>query len=264
MTLDLVMPADVNGRPPAEPVPVVLWLHGGAWAFGSPRELPPPLRAADPLEHVLDAGWAVAAAEYRLSGEASFPAQLDDAKAAVRWLRHFAPRLGLDADRIAVWGESAGGHLASLLALTPGTTGSDEVQAAVVWYGPSDLTALQGQAHPEATLDHDAADSPESRLIGGPLSEHPGRAAAASPITYARQAPAQLPPMLLMHGTDDRFVPYQQSVGLAEALAQRGAPVELRLVDGADHLFRGADLPGLVDASIGFLSRALSPEGAFS
>lgn len=255
--LDLLVPAGVRG-----PVPLLVWVHGGGWQTGSPKLLPAWLAPADPFGRALRAGFAVALPAYRLSGEAPFPAPLHDLKAAVRWLRRFASDLGLDPERFGAWGESAGGHLTALLALTGpaldgdiGVTGvSSAVQAAVDWYGPSDLAAMQRHAHPRGTIDHDADDSPESMLIGGPVTRSPELAAAASPISYAT---ADAPPMLLLHGQEDLVVGHEQSVVLAEALRAVGAPVEFVSVPHADHLFAGADLHAQVRASLDFFAQTL-------
>ncbi len=137
-----------------DPAPAVLFLHGGGWRAGSRHLAGPAFRGVlpSPFEQVARAGIAVASADYRLSGEATWPAQLHDVKAAVRWLRARAGELGIDGDRIAAWGESAGGHLAELLGLTTGdpalegdvgvTGPSSEVCAVVAWYAPSDLRMM--------------------------------------------------------------------------------------------------------------------------
>ena len=146
LLLDLHVPH--GDRPP-----VVLFLHGGGWRLGTRRVFCPTRRDwdPDPFHRLVGAGFAVASADYRLSGEAVFPAQLHDVTAAVRWLQTRADELGVDADRIVVWGESAGAHLAALLGLTAGRpdlvdlVGGAPVPApagVVDWYGPADLTAL--------------------------------------------------------------------------------------------------------------------------
>ncbi|MGW5577868.1 alpha/beta hydrolase fold domain-containing protein [Micromonospora chokoriensis] len=230
LTLDLVVPVAAPG-----PVPVLVWIHGGAWLFGSPKQPPEWLMEADPFTAAIDAGFAVASAQYRLSGEAPFPAQLDDVTAAVRWLRRHGGTVGVDGGRIGVWGESAGGHLASMVALRGNDQDDSGVQAAVCWYAPSNLLTMQSQAHPSGTIDHDAADSPESLLIGAALTEHPELGRAASPITYVTD---QAPPMLLIHGDQDLVVPVGQSEELAAALTAVGAEVELSVVRGGRPLLR--------------------------
>jgi acetyl esterase/lipase len=249
LTLDLFRPADA-----ATGAPLVIWIHGGAWRFGTNKhELP-----ANAGERILAAGYALATITYRLSGEATFPAQLHDVKAAVRWLRHCSAELGLDPARFAVWGESAGGHLASMLALTAGHEAfggvDDEVQAGIVWYGPSNLLTMAEQNHPQGIQDHNAPESPESRLIGGPVQLLPTESAAASPVSYVA---ASAPPLLLVHGDDDRVVPEGQSRELHERLTEVGADVELEIVPGADHGFAGGDVDQLVGDGLDFLRRKL-------
>ncbi|MGC4866400.1 alpha/beta hydrolase fold domain-containing protein [Micromonospora sp. DT53] len=250
VTLDLVVPAEAR-----QPVPVLVWIHGGAWLFGSPKHPADWLMAADPFTAAVRAGFAVASAQYRLSGEAHFPAQLDDVKAAVRWLRRRGDTVGVDRERIGVWGESAGGHLASLVALTGTDQDDSAVGAAVCWYAPSNLLTMQSQAHPSGTIDHDAAGSPESLLIGGALPENPALGRAASPITYVT---GQAPPLLLIHGDQDLVVPVGQSEELAAALTAVGAEVELSVVRGADHCFAGVPLEPLIRDSLAFFTRILA------
>ncbi|MGW5558972.1 alpha/beta hydrolase fold domain-containing protein [Micromonospora sp. NPDC003944] len=252
LTLDLVVPVAAPG-----PVPVLVWIHGGAWLFGSPKQPPEWLMEADPFTAAIGAGFAVASAQYRLSGEAHFPAQLDDVTAAVRWLRRYGRTVGVDGERIGVWGESAGGHLASMVALRGNDQDDNGVHAAVCWYAPSNLSTIQSQAHPSGTIDHDAADSPESLLIGAPLADNPEVGRAASPITYVTE---QAPPMLLVHGDQDLVVPVGQSEELAAALTAVGAEVELSVVRGADHCFVGVPLEPLIRDTLAFFTRVLAPD----
>ena len=144
LRMDLVLPATASS-----PVPVVVWIHGGAWLFGSRLHgavTEPACRA------LMDRGIAVALVEYRFSGEARFPACLHDIKAAVRWLRQYGASVGVNGEGIGVWGESAGGHLAAFIAMngtderlngTVGVTGcSSNVAAAVAWYPSTDFLAM--------------------------------------------------------------------------------------------------------------------------
>lgn len=243
LTLDLFRPDRGAG-----PVPLVIWVHGGAWRYGTNKHDGPQLAPARIGDRILAAGWALARVTYRLSGEARFPAQLDDVRAAIGWLREHAGELGLDRGRFAIWGESAGGHLAALAALT------GEVEAGILWYAPSDLLTMAAQNHPEGLQDHDAPESPESRLVGGPVQERPKESAAASPVTYVSPG---APPLLIVHGDQDRVVPAGQSRELYGRLAAVGAPAELRIVPGADHCFVGADLVPLVQEGLDFLNRSL-------
>ena len=226
--LDLYLPKEHG-----EMRPLVIWIHGGAWLGGSKEYCPAARLVKD--------GYAVASINYRLSQHAIFPAQIEDCKAAVRWLRAHAAEHGLDPKRFAVWGASAGGHLAALL----GTAGdvkdfdrgenldqSSAVQAVVDFFGPTDLLKMGEQSGPERASDHNSADSPESRLIGGAVQLNPKRAKQASPITFVSKKDA---PMLLVHGTVDPVVPAEQSRSLYNALVKKKVPAKLHLVEGAGH-----------------------------
>ena len=186
-------------------------------------------------------------------GEALFPAAVQDVKAAVRWLRANAAEYGIDPERFAAWGESAGGYLAAML----GTTGdqatifddpalgnadvSSAVQAVVDWYGPTDFLQMDAQfaaAAPAAcngqTQAHDPADSPESVYLGAAIQTVPDAAAAANPITYIPTAKS-LPAFSIAHGDSDCLVPNQQSAILQDALQAAGATSTFTLVEGASH-----------------------------
>jgi acetyl esterase/lipase len=252
--------------------PVVVFLHGGGWRVGSRRIFITTWRdwSPDPFARLVAAGFAVASIDYRLTGEAVFPAQLHDAKAAVRWLRTRARELGLDPARIVAWGESAGGHLAALLGLTadrpdldpdlsPGGSPapSSAVAGVVDWYGVSNLLTLQAQALPNAIARAGAPDSRESLLIGAPVPEAPDLARAASPVTYVHPG---APPFHLAHGTGDRFIPAAQSEELADALRAAGVHVELDILPGVDHMWMGASDPERIfDAAVDFVRRMTAP-----
>jgi acetyl esterase/lipase len=225
--LDLYVPKD------AKDAPLIVWVHGGGWQNGSKDRCP-----ALPY---LDEGYAVASVNYRLSHHAVFPAQLEDFKAAIRWLRANAARHGIDGNRIGVWGSSAGGHLVALL----GTTGdvkefdigthaavSSRVQAVCDYFGPTDFLLMDEQAGGKGRFRHDAADSPESKLIGGPIRDHPDKVARANPVTYVSPGDA---PFLIIHGDADHLVPVGQSRLLEAALKQAGVPCELVVLEGAGH-----------------------------
>jgi acetyl esterase/lipase len=189
-------------------------------------------------------------------------AQIEDCKAAVRWLRAHASEHRLDPDRFAAWGASAGGHLAALLGTTGGVKPFDvgehldvssRVQAVLDFFGPTDFTQMAKHSPPNARFDHDASDSPESLLIGGAVQEHKDKAAAANPITYVSKDD---PPFLIMHGNRDPLVPHQQSELLRNALEAAGVPVTLRIIEGAGHGFGGPDIDRVV---AGFFDQHLKP-----
>jgi acetyl esterase/lipase len=247
--LDLFIPPGATN-----PLPLIIWVHGGAWLGGSKDQCP-----ALPY---LQKGYAVASLNYRLSQHAIFPAQLEDCKAAVRWLRAHAKENNLDPNRFAAWGASAGGHLVALL----GTAGdvkkfdvganrevSSRVQAVVDFFGPTDLTRMAQDALPGSRIDHDAPDAPEAKLIGGPVQENKEKCAAANPITYVAK---ENPPFLIMHGNKDDLVPYQQSELLRDALQKAGVPVTFKIIEGAGHGFGGADIDRQVAA---FFDQQLKP-----
>jgi acetyl esterase/lipase len=236
LELDLYLPA-------ARLAPVVVFVHGGGWRLGSRHSAGPAYPGTSAFEAVARAGIAVASVDHRLSGEALWPAQLHDVKAAVRWLRARAGELGVDPQRVFAWGESAGGHLAALLGLTAGDPGlegdvgvtgpSSAVAAVAAWYPPTDLPALPG----DLGTDPAAADSREAQLLGAPVAAVPDRAAQASPVAHASPG---APPFLLLHGRADRLVPCVQSERLRDALQDAGVPVEFTTYDGADHMWRGS------------------------
>jgi acetyl esterase/lipase len=245
LLMDLTLPKDALGV-----VPVVMCIHGGAWLTGSHKATPDDY-VGYPIvwDALLDQGLAVASIQYRHSSEAPFPAQIHDAKAAVRWLRRFGPELGVDPERLGVWGESSGGHLAGLLAmnttdpLLEGTVGvltaPSTIRAAVLWYPPTDLTTIQQQMKPGSWVTHDQLDSPETRLLGARVVDVLKFARQASTITHVNSSAATV---LLVHGEADEVVPFAQSEVLHKALKDVGVTTTLIAVAGADHCFEGVDL----------------------
>jgi len=223
--LDLYLPEKADA-----PLPVVLYVHGGAWETGSKD-------AARVFLTLVEHGYALAACNYRLSQDAKYPAQIEDCKGAVRWLRANAAKYHLDPDHIGAMGGSAGGHLAALL----GTAGnakqlegkggnldeSSGVQAVVDLFGPTDLLQMNGM-----NGRHGGPDSPEAKLLGGPVAEHKDLAEQANPITYIS---SKTPPFLILHGVDDKTVPIAQSELLADALKKAGIDVTFVRIEGAGH-----------------------------
>jgi acetyl esterase/lipase len=222
-----------------KPVPLVVWIHGGAWSAGTKDRTP-----ALPL---LEKGFAVASVTYRFSQDAVFPAQIEDCKSAIRWLRKNAATMNINPDKIGVWGGSAGGHLVAMLGVSgdvkewekgENLDQSSRVQAVCDWFGPSNLLTFgpqggndrpKGQRPFPAT---DAPDSPEGRLIGGAVPENKEKAKAASPTTYVTKDDA---PFLIIHGDKDPLVPAAQSTELHELLEKTGVPTKLIILQGAGH-----------------------------
>jgi len=258
--LDLAVPAT------AAPAPVVVWVHGGGWAEGDRRYPPSTVPVGALFGGLLAAGLAVASVDYRHSLEAPHPAQLHDVKAALRYVRRFAGELGVDGDRIGLWGESAGGHLAALAAVTTGVAEHEgtegvpgpggPVRAVVDWYGIHDVGALLDAFDLSAVPADDPHAWPRPVLAFlGDGADTRGVARAASPITHAG---AGAPPFLLVHGTGDRVVPYAQSETFAARLRALGVDVTLCPVPGADHILRGSpDVGGIIAESVTFLADRL-------
>ncbi len=230
LSLDLYVPAG-----PARAL--CLYLHGGGWRVGSRSEGPGTSRDWSPsfFERAAALGLAIASVNYRLSGEARFPAQLDDVAAAGNFLSTQRGAFGVLTGRTVAWGVSAGGHLAALHALCSPGAGVDAV---VCWYTPTDLDALAGDCDKAGGHGDRGPEARESQLIGAPVDERPDLAAAASPVRFAR---GDAPPFLFLHGTADTRVPPRQSERLADALTTAGAQATVELVDGATHMFPELD-----------------------
>ena len=229
LRLDLYLPAK---REAGAPLPLVAWIHGGGWQSGSKERCP--------FAALCGEGYAVASIEYRLTDVATFPAQIHDCKAAIRWLRAHAKEYGLDADRIGVVGSSAGGHLVALLGTSgdvkeiEGSVGgnlaySSRVQAVADFCGPAAL-AEGGALVPENADQRDRKAL--TKLLGGPLSENREKARQASPVSYVT---SDDPPFLIVHGDEDPLVPLNQSQVLAARLEQAKVPCKLHVVKGGGH-----------------------------
>jgi len=223
------------------PHPVILYLHSGAWITGD--------RTGGPAIRQASRGYAVASAEYRLAPQHIWPAQVEDAKAAVRWLRAHAARYNLDPDRIGVFGASAGGHIAAVLGTSGGVPSleglghgnaqfSSRVKVVVDLFGPTDLLKIEEQKLPCIPLDGNSPLMPPSLLMGCPIQECREKTATANPITYVTQDD---PPFLIMHGMLDCLVPWRQSVILHEALEAARVDSRLILVPNGDHGGRAFD-----------------------
>ncbi|MFA6545009.1 MAG: alpha/beta hydrolase [Limisphaerales bacterium] len=211
-------------------LPLVVWVHGGGWQNGS--------KNACPALWLVPRGYVVASINYRLSSHATYPAQIEDCKAAIRWLRANAASYGIDGERIGAWGSSAGGHLVALLGVTGDVKDFDKgenlqvssaVQAVCDFFGPTDF--LQMTRFPGA-IPHDSPNSPESKLIGGAIQENKDKVARANPLTFVSRADA---PFLILHGDKDPVVPIHQSELLEAALKQAGVEATLVKLEGAGH-----------------------------
>ncbi|NNJ27271.1 alpha/beta hydrolase [Alienimonas chondri] len=231
--LDLYLPerADDSSEA-AAPLPVIVWVHGGGWEGGN-KAWCPPVSAG-----FVGRGYAAVSIGYRLTDAAPFPAQIEDCRAALRWLRAHADEYGLDKNRIGAWGASAGGHLVALLGTAGDETSFDvgehrdesaRVQAVCDYFGPTDFAAFAAAPGYEAVS---GPTGPVAKLLGGPLSERTEVAAKASPVEFV--SPDD-PPFLMLHGTEDPLVPLSQSERLYAALQQAGVPTTLIVFPGIGH-----------------------------
>jgi len=243
LTLDLYCPEKVSG-----PLPVIVWIHSGGWSRGRKERCPAVTLVQD--------GYAVASIDYRLTTTAPFPAQIEDCKAAVRWLRANASTYHLDPDHIGVWGHSAGGHLAALLGTSGGVrelegTGdnmsySSRVQAVCVVSGPGDLLQLYRAATgPSGTEMNPKVKPALEALIGVPVEENKTKAMAASPITYVSKDD---PPFLIIHGEIDSTVPVSQAESFAAALKAAGVETTLEIAPGRGHGAGGPKFQPMIKA----------------
>ena len=262
--LDIYLPDTGNG-----PFPVILLVHGGAFMGCDKADL-----HVVPALEGLKRGYAVVSINYRMSGEAKFPALVQDTKAAVRWIRAYAQKYTLDGQRIAAWGSSAGGYLVTMVGISSGIEGLEDltlgnpdqpcnVQTVVAWYGPTNFLKMDEQLAMSGLLApvgmrHNEVDSPESLLMGQLITEIPEKVRAANPETYIQPG---MPPFLIQHGTKDAIVPFQQSVELAEKLRKTSGEncVTLELLEGAEHADVRFETPENVSRVLDFLDEHLKP-----
>ncbi|MGV1033808.1 MAG: alpha/beta hydrolase fold domain-containing protein [Microbacteriaceae bacterium] len=251
LRLDVYVPEQVV-RPPA-----VIYIHGGAFLFGSRHRD----AVSGPVwDELLAAGFAIVAVEYRLSGEAVFPADLHDVTAAIRWVRRYADELGIDATRIATWGESAGGFLATFAGMNltdvalVGKAGessvSAEVQAVVAWSPVTNQAAMDAKLATAPMSVQEA--TPNAVQLGFAVSTDPERAYQSSPIAHVNPGAA---PMLILQGTADDLVDVTQGEALLAALRQNGVEAEVHNTEVAPHIFFGIDSSEQRARSIAFLQR---------
>ena len=264
MVIDIYQPQKRGG-----PKPLVLYIHGGGWVGGHTRHSGALSNFPAVLASLAREGFVVASLEYRLSGEARFPAQVHDARAALRFLKANAERYGLDPARVGVWGGSAGGHLSALTALSCGVTaldpqgvsapaGSECVQSAVIWYGVFDFAELVASRA-------GGSDGAAERLMGCPASCTAEQFSVASPVTYVDPKD---PPFLLIHGDEDKVVPVAQSHIAESRFKAAGVTVDSIYIPGVDHSFIGstpaqtrAATLRATNATFDFLHRTLHGSG---
>lgn len=219
-------------RPPGENPPLIVYVHGGGWRAGDKKDMP--------IVDLYDKGYAIASVDYRLSTQAVFPAQVNDIKAAIRFLRANAGKFHVNADKIGILGSSAGGHLAALVGVTNGNKElegkvgehleqSSDVQVIVSYYGASNLETILPQSTPQGLEYRIPA---LKLLLGDTPDKKPELAKLASPVTHVDKKD---PPLLLFHGDADPQMPPQQSQELALAYREKGSEVTLIMMPGSRH-----------------------------
>jgi len=237
MILDLYLPPKSSA-----PKPLIIYIHGGGWFAGHTRQSSALADFPKVLASLAAEGFVVASVEYRLSGEARFPAQLQDVRAAIRFLKGDAPKYGIDPSRVGLWGGSAGGHLTGLAAVTcgdrsleapleigkaPPAAGSECVQAAVSWYGVLDMAQSAARQSGDGTI---------GKLLG---CNKACEAALVTPANPISNIGPKTPPFLLIHGEEDKTVPVSESYHFEAALKAAGVPVQAIYIPGVDHSFIG-------------------------
>jgi acetyl esterase/lipase len=248
LELDLYRPAGRTAAEQTAPRPLMLYVHGGGWRVSGRQRAPRETRAwtRSFWERMVDAGFVVAANDYRFSSEALFPAAVEDTVDALAFLRANASTYGIDASRVVVFGASAGGYLATAVGLG---TATEQVQGVIAWYPLTDFSAF---------ADDSVAAVFPAQFLGGPLSAVPTLVEQARVPRLAR---ADAPPVLLQHGTADTMAPFDQSVRLRDALHNAGAAVELEKVEGADHFFGGSsddEVQQIFERAMNFARRCVS------
>jgi acetyl esterase/lipase len=279
---------DIYRVPNAGPKPAIIYVHGGSYVAGDPRnDINPVFGEEDAfMAYIASHGYVVIAVTYRLADEAKWPAQLEDVKAAIRWVRGNADKYGVDPQRIGVWGESSGGHIAAMVGATCGVKEFDKqenrgiygnsfpalqdqfasqsscVQAAVGWHATTDFSKLDAQSESFAKLVHNTPVSSQSRVLGCALNTTCDAATVqrANVLYYVAQGGADHTPFLLQAGSVDEATPWQQSQILYDALRAKGVPAQIEVIKGANHYFNGAtreQAKQVLDTFFAFLDKNL-------
>ena len=257
--LDIYLPDDGDG-----PFPVIISIHGGGFMFGDKAD-----EQLNPMLKGLNHGYAIVSINYRMSGEAIFPANINDVKAAIRWVKANAAEYKFSPKRIALWGGSAGANLAALA----GTSGdvkeledmsmgnakqSSRVMAVVDWFGPTNFLLMDEQLKETGNgkPDKSEANSMLSKVLGQKITEIPEKVKMANPESYIT---SDDPAFLIQHGTKDPIVPTQQSVLFYEKLVKvlGKEKVTLHLLEGVQHGGKEFETPENLQIVFSFLDKIL-------
>ncbi len=245
--------------PNAAGAPLVIYIHGGAFMMGDKSNTE--WGDMHSITALVAGGFAVAALNYRFSQHAVWPAQLDDLRAALAFLR--SGSFGFDPANIGCFGPSAGGHLSLCMALDAARTANAALQACAAWFPVVDMLEMDADIEASGIAResgrNDGPDSPESRLIGGPIRENLGRARAASPLALLANLPetCPLPPFFIQHGAKDALIAAKQSQRMQAALLARGAACDLEILDAGTHGGGAFDAPETMGRVVGFFQSSL-------
>ena len=247
LKLNISRPKDATGA-----LPCIVFIHGGGWAAGNKEGHTPQ------TWEVTKKGYVGVTVGYRFAPKHRFPAQIEDANCAIRYLRANAEKYGIDKARIGAVGFSAGAHLSMLLGVMDAADGlegeggnpeqSSKVNAVVSWFGPTDLSTKDWP---------DASRMLVEQFVGGTQVEKAEVCKRASPVTYVTKGDA---PMLLIQGTKDRLVPHTQAYLMIDALSQAGVPGRLDMIVGADHGWGNPELQRTADETYAFFDLHLKPK----
>ena len=234
--------------------PLVVFVQGSGWGKQ------PLYQHLSHLVRLCGKGYAVAIVEYRPSDVAPFPAQIQDVKTAIRYLRKNAEKYNLLTDKIAIWGDSSGAHTSLMAGITrDGELDTQEyadysakVECIVDWYAPTNIAEMANSVQ-----NHSSPNSPEGRFIGGhDVSQHPELVAPTIPMNYISDG-RDVPPVLIMHGTADQIVPFTQSLALYDCLKANGKQVEMYALEGALHAIGGFHCDEALDVILEFIGRQI-------
>jgi len=246
---------DVTTPKSDKPTPVMVLIHGGGWMAGSRADM------YGPVNGMGSVGFACVNVEYRLAPNAQYPAQLEDVKASIRWVKENASKYNFNTSKIAVIGFSAGGHLAAMLATTgqeakwdKGSKVDSSVAAAISFAGPTDLPTIWKHRDTQPAGDRGVIEACLPALLGDTLEKVPDKYKEASPIFHITKKTA---PLLLMHGEDDKLVLKEQSEIMYRILQSQGVESELLLIPNAGHVDLGKDPNGIAMKIVVFLKKVL-------